>query len=182
VSWSASLVQQSVLGHGCDGVEVALFESSGGIALELPASFGDLQPSLVNVAPLHGDTALLGEAGKVTAVSVFRFAKVTCACPLFSFCSPQFPQCMMHYYEIDTRQTPPAPDGLTLEFCLPAKVTTSGRPGGQLSVEVRGAPSEKVELLFAKRRPSGSSGSKFVCVAKTVTIGPGGTAIVDSGD
>ena len=89
----------------------------------------------------------------------------------------------MHYYEM-TRQTPPAPapDGLTLEFCLPAKVTaTFGRPGGQLSVEVRGAPSEKVELLFAKRRPSGSSGSKFVCVAKTVTIGPGGTATVDSG-
>ena len=70
-------------------------------------------------------------AGKVTAVSVFRFAKVT----------------------------------------------TSG-PGGQLSVEVRGAPSEKVELLFAKR-PSGR-GSKFVCAAKTVTIGPGGTAVVDS--
>ena len=52
----------NTLGHGCNGVEVAQFETS--LSLELPATFGDLQPSLINVAPLHGDIALLGEAGK----------------------------------------------------------------------------------------------------------------------
>jgi hypothetical protein len=76
VWWAASLVQQSVPGHGCDGVEVSAFE--GSIALELPASSGSLQPSLVNVAPLHGDTALLGEAG------AWRF----------NYCNVQFHACV----------------------------------------------------------------------------------------
>ena len=67
-------------------------------------------------------------AGKVAAVSVFRFAKVT-----------------------------------------------AGADG--LSVEVRGAPSETVELLFAKKT---NGGSKFTCTAKTVSVGADGTAVVHS--
>ena len=68
-------------------------------------------------------------AGKVTAVSVFRFAKVTASA------------------------------------------------SGHLSVTVRGAPSESVELLFAKKA---SGGSKFSCTAKTVVVGADGTAVVNS--
>lgn len=73
VWWAASLVQQSAQGHGCDGVEVAAFKTS--LPLELPATFGDLQPSLVNVAPLHGDIALLGEAGTFPLVATLHARK-----------------------------------------------------------------------------------------------------------
>ena len=81
VVWSAHIVRQATQG-GCRGVEVAAFE--GSLALQLPDGGGEagirgskLQPALVNVAPVHGETALLGEAGKVTAVSVFRFGSVS---------------------------------------------------------------------------------------------------------
>ena len=73
VWWSASLVQQADAADACAGVEISQFDES--ITLALPAD-GERQPALANFAPLHGDTALLGEAGKVTAVSVFRFASV----------------------------------------------------------------------------------------------------------
>jgi hypothetical protein len=135
VVWSADIVRQATEG-GCSGVEVAAFD--GSLALNLPDGGGvagitgsGLQPALVNVAPVHGETALLGEAGKVTAVSVFRFASVA----------------------------------------------SSASSSSGLTVTVRGAPGEAVELMFAQK----GAGGAFVCVAKQAVVGADGTAVVTSG-
>lgn len=56
-----------------------------------------------------------------------------------------------------------------------AKVTASAN--GTLSVKVRGAPSETVEVLFAKKA---NGGSKFACIATTVSFGADGTATITS--
>lgn len=72
VWWAANITSADV---GCAGISAASpFESE--ITVAAP-KVGQGQPALINVAPVHGDVALLGEAGKVTAVSVFRFASVS---------------------------------------------------------------------------------------------------------
>lgn len=54
----------------CSGIEVAEFTGAG-------AAMGAGEDNLVNVAPVFGGTtALLGEAGKITAVSSYRFSSV----------------------------------------------------------------------------------------------------------
>ena len=59
---------------------------------------------------------------------------------------------------------------------------TAGTDG--LSVAVRGAPAETVELIFAKKSAAAdgtvATGASFVCVSKQVTIGTDGNALVHS--
>ena len=73
VWWEAANIAATGGGGGCAGVSPTTF--GGEMTINLPKA-GQSQPALVNIAPVHGDIALLGEAGKVTAVSVFRFASV----------------------------------------------------------------------------------------------------------
>jgi hypothetical protein len=82
-----------------------------------------LHDTIVNVAPLFGRVALLGEAGKITSVSTYRFASVV------------------------------------------------GNTAG-ITASLRGKVGEVISLLFA----TAGGGGGLTCVAKAVTIGPGGTA------
>lgn len=110
VAWHARLGES-------DGTTVVPFSESKPYAVPL----GSHQPYQVNLAPVLGSTALLGEVGKAAAVSSFRFAAV------------------------------------------------SLRDGGQVAVEMRGAPGETVQLLYAQA-------PAFDTATQNVTIGRAGTA------
>jgi len=70
VWWRADILAQQHA--GCAGVQPALWN---GTVPTMPLPTGD-GGTLVHVAPLYGSVALLGEAGKVAAVSTYRFASV----------------------------------------------------------------------------------------------------------
>jgi len=71
--WRADVLAQQA--SGCDGVEPLLWN---GTVPNLPLPTGD-GGTLVHVAPVLGSVALLGEAGKVSAMSTYRFASVEVA-------------------------------------------------------------------------------------------------------
>eukprot|EP01052_Picozoa_sp_SAG31_P033108 SAG31_NODE_3702_length_3974_cov_13.982452_2_plen_254_part_00 len=75
VAWNSQWLNQGrVLHEGnsatvdCNGVEVVSLDADG---VSVP-----MRDTIVNVAPVFGHKALLGEAGKITAVSTYRFVAV----------------------------------------------------------------------------------------------------------
>ena len=57
---------------GCGSVVPKAWASDGGVNAEMA-----LSDTIINVAPVFGDVALLGEAGKIAAVSTYRFRSVS---------------------------------------------------------------------------------------------------------
>ena len=78
VWWTGDFVNQ----RDCTGVSVAKFTRTAalgpiGSSKDASGKAGAGNQTQANVAPVFGGIALLGEAGKVTAVSTYRFASVT---------------------------------------------------------------------------------------------------------
>eukprot|EP00729_Bicosta_minor_P002986 gene2986-8622_t len=72
VAWKGDFMKQRTA--GCNAVHVAEWARTGNNSVALTMAGGD---AILNVAPLIGGPhALLGEQGKVTAVSTYRFAAV----------------------------------------------------------------------------------------------------------
>ena len=56
---------------GCGAVAPKVWAAGGGINAEIAVS-----DTIANVAPVFGSVALLGEAGKIAAVSTYRFKSI----------------------------------------------------------------------------------------------------------
>ena len=77
VVWSPSFVHRT----DCTGVSVAAWSGAAELGIAPSASANHNRPmpggtSQLNIAPLMNGIGLLGEAGKVTSVSAYRFASV----------------------------------------------------------------------------------------------------------
>ena len=127
-------------------LEVHLFGNGATIKLQ------DHVPAQLNIAPVIGGVALLGEAGKVAAVSTYRFASIAAA----------------------------ATTGAGGQRQGAAATTGSANGHGVgvvagLEVTVRGVPGESVQVLFAT---AAAAGSGFEVHTKAVAVGPAGTVTV----
>lgn len=81
VWWSADFVVQALAADPCASVDVVTWSGSAPMSFTSPSKSDKDITSQINIAPVFSagsasQLALLGEAGKVTAVSTYRFAAV----------------------------------------------------------------------------------------------------------